>query len=381
MNLVVYIAALIFFLTAALIFRHPRSAPRNPLTLPTCACICLGALTFFCAAPATLTAVNRFTGIPNAGAPLTYSALSAYSGSLLILLIHWRGGPPARVRRLVRACVAVYASLIVAIIVLFSLADAKTERLQDLDTYYANTRYMREMIVLYLAGHLASTVVMSLLCLRWARDEVTGLLRTGLRLILAGLVLDVFGFELTKLTAVVARWLGHDLDFLSTTVAPPAASLGALLCSAGFVLPRLVSALDNQRRSLAEYRSLEPLWREVRGVATVPKPQPSFRQLPRTRLHLLEVSIHDALLHLAAEFDGRVGQEAYQAAVDQGCTTRRARAASEAAMTLDAARRHSAAGNPSAATPGKYRLTSELTDLAAALAQVRLAEPQRAGDQ
>ncbi|MFF4749688.1 MAB_1171c family putative transporter [Streptomyces sp. NPDC002514] len=381
MSLVVYIAALVFFLAAVVIFRHPRTAPRNPLTLPTCASICLGALTFFCAAPTTLAAFNRFTGIPNAGAPLTYSALSAYSGSLLILLIHWRGGPPRQVRRMVRAGMAVYASLIITIIVLFFLADAGTERLQDLDTYYANTRYLREMIVLYLAGHLASTIMMSLLCLRWVRDEVTGLLRTGLRLILAGLTLDVTGFVCTKATAVVARWLGYDLDFLSTTVAPPAASLGALLCAAGFVLPGLVSAVAAQRRSLTEFRSLEPLWLEVRDVATVPKPQPSCWQLPRTRLHLLEVSIHDALLRLAAEFDDRVGEEAYQAAVEQGHTSRSARAASEAAMTVEAARRNSVDGDASTAHPAKYRLTSELLDLADALARVRLATPRQAREQ
>ncbi len=123
---------------------------------------------------------------------------------------------------------------------------------------------MREMIALYLMGHLASTIVLSAVCLKWARDEVTGLLRLGLRLILAGLLLDALGFTLAKVTAVVARWLGYDLDFLSTTVAPPAAALGALIYSAGFVLPRLGSAAAVERQSLATYRALRLLWSAVR---------------------------------------------------------------------------------------------------------------------
>ncbi|CAM5576270.1 Integral membrane protein OS=Streptomyces tendae OX=1932 GN=GUR47_10260 PE=4 SV=1 [Streptomyces tendae] len=152
MSIVVYLAAFVFGMTSVLLLRRPRRALRNPLAVSTCVSILLGALVFVCAAPATLARVNALTGIPNFGAPLTYGMICAYSCAVLVLLINWRGGPRALVRRLVLRCVAVYGVLVAAVVVLFALADARTERLTDLDTYYAGTPFMREMILLYLLG-------------------------------------------------------------------------------------------------------------------------------------------------------------------------------------------------------------------------------------
>jgi hypothetical protein len=377
MSLVVYLAALLL-VVAAMVIRRSRTTALTSLTVPTRATAFLGAVCFICAAPATLAAVNRVTGIPNVGAPLTYSSISAFSCSLIILLIHWRGGPARQIRRMVRISIAVYAMLIFAIIVLFSLADADTERLTDLDTYYANTPYMREMIVLYLLGHLASTIVLSVVCLKWARDEVTGLLRVGLRLILAGLLLDVLGFELTKVTAVVARWCGYNLDFLSTTVAPPAASLGALIYSAGFVLPRL-SAAASEKQSLVNYRALLPLWTAVKDVTTTPQAAPRWWQfwwqLPSRRLYLLEARIRDALLQLAAQVDQRVGETAYAAAVGRGESPDRARIAAEKAMITDGILRASGRIGGPADPPEKLRLTIDLVELANAVSGTQHAAP------
>lgn len=371
-SLVVYLAAGLLGLSAVVLLRRPRTAVRDPLTVSTSVSIILGSLVFVCSAPLTLAAVNRLTGVPNFGAPLTYGMLSAYSCSLLVLLVHWRGGPRELVRRLVLRSIAAYVPLVAAIVVLFTLGDAGTERLTDLDTYYANTPYVREMILLYLIGHTAATLAMCALCVKWSR-EVTGLLRTGLRLIMAGSLLDVVGFQLTKYTAVAARWYGHDLDVLSTKVAPPSASLGALLCSAGFVLPRLLPAAAAQLRGLRDYRRLEPLWSRVRFVSTAPKPPSGWWQSPRARLHWREVSIHDALLALAPYFDERVRARALDAAREAGRGAHEARIAAEAAMLADAAHRAAAREAPLAA-PSGYRLhatevsgTGGLVELAQAL--------------
>ncbi|MGW5372701.1 MAB_1171c family putative transporter [Streptomyces sp. NPDC004009] len=380
MSLVVYTAAFLLAL-AAMLLRRPRTTPRSPLTVATRATTFLAAVCFVWSAPVTLAAVNRATGIPNIGAPLTYGSISAFSCSLIILLIHWRGGPRERIRRMVRMTVAVYGTLVVAVVALFALADARTERLTDLDTYYANTPYMREMIVLYLVGHLTSTIVLSAVCLKWARDEVTGLLRVGLRLILAGLLVDTLGFTLTKVTAVAARWLGYDLDVLSTTVAPPAAALGALIYSAGFVLPRLASAAAAERQSLATYRALKPLWPAVQDVATAPRAEPTWWQLwwqlPSNRLYLLEANIRDALLQLTAHFDQRVGHTAYAAAVQRGERQDRARAASEEAMIMDGLRRASGKCAGPADPPEKFRITIDLVELANAVHRLHKAAPER----
>ncbi|MFE2422820.1 MAB_1171c family putative transporter [Streptomyces hokutonensis] len=377
MSLMVYLAAAVFLLSCTALLARPSNAPRDPLTVSTCAAIVLGSLGLICAAPTTLSAVNGLTGIPNFGAPLTYGMISAYSCSLLVLLIQWRGGSPARIRRMVLRSMAAYGALIVAIVVLFALADASTERLTDLDTYYANTPYMREMIVLYLLGHSAATLAMCSVCVTWAR-EVTGLLRTGLRLILVGTLLDVVGFQLAKYTAVVARWNGHDLDFLSTGLAPPMASLAALTCSAGFALPRLLPALRAHRRDLGALRGLGPLWTEVRFASLAPKPPSALWQLPRMRLHWREVSIHDGLLALAPYFDDRVRERTRDAALHEGRSAHEARVAAEAAMVADAARRAAAREKPFD-TPSTYRLyatevsdTCGLVELARALARSRL---------
>ncbi|MEU9404938.1 MAB_1171c family putative transporter [Streptomyces sp. NPDC048281] len=377
MSLVVYVAGAFFGLSCVVLLRRPLTAPRSPLTVSTCASILLGALVFVCSAPLTLSAVNRLTGIANFGAPLTYGMLSAYSCSLLVLLINWRGGPPARIRRLVLRSMAAYGALIAAIVVLFTLAGPRAERLTDLDTYYANTPYMREMIVLYLLGHSAATLVMCAVCVTWGR-EVTGLLRAGLRLILIGILLDVVGFQLAKYTALAARWSGHDLDFLSTSVAPPMASLGALMCSVGFVLPRLLPVAQACRRDLDELRGLGPLWSEVRFASLAPKPPIAVWQPPRVRLHWREVSIHDGLLALAPYFDDGVRERARGAALHAGRSAHEARVAAEAAMVSDAARRAAAHEEPRT-TPSTYRLyatevagTGGLVELAHALTRSRL---------
>ncbi|QOV38560.1 hypothetical protein IM697_09375 [Streptomyces ferrugineus] len=376
MSLVVYLAAAVLALSAAVLFRRPNTAVgkpsglRNALTVSTCVAIALGAVVFLCSAPMTLAAVNDLTGVPNFGAPLTYGLLSAYSCSLLILLINWRGGPRERVRRLVLRCIAVYGPLIVAIVVLFALADARVERLNDLDTYYANTPGMREMIVLYLLGHTAAIVAMTVVCVRWGR-EVTGLLRAGLWLIFVGALLDLVGFQLTKYTAVVARWTGHDLDFLSTRVAPPMAALAALTCSAGFVLPRLLPAAVGHWRGLRDYRRLDPLWLRVGFVSTAPKPPSAWWQSPAERLHCREVAIHDALLALAPYFDDRVRERALSAALAEGRSAHQARVAAEAAMLAAAARRAAAHEEP-LRTPSTGRLHA--TEVSGAGGLVELAQ-------
>src|SRR5690606_33794155 len=371
-SLLVYLGGLMFGLTSVLLARRPRAALRNPLTLSTWLAIVLGALVFVCAAPPTLAAVNDLTGIPNFGAPLTYGMLNAYSCAVLVLLINWRGGPRARVRRLVLRTVAAYGLLTAAIVALFALAGPDTERLTDLDTYYATTPYLREMILLYLLGHSAAMLALCLVCLKWGR-EVTGSLRTGLRLIVLGALLDLVGFQLAKYTAVVARWTGHDLEVLSPHIAPPMASLAALLCSAGFLLPRLLPPVLAHRRALVDHRRLEPLWALVGPASTTPGPPAASRLLPQERLQWREVAIHDALLALAPYFDHRLRERVRDAALAAGSTPHRARLTAEAAMLTEAARRAAARAEPPQGS-GTYRLhatevsgTGGLVELAQAL--------------
>ncbi|MFC7306531.1 MAB_1171c family putative transporter [Streptomyces monticola] len=304
----------------------------DPLLRSACWLLFVGGTVFFFAAPPTISTVNRITGVPNFSAPLTYCVLSAFSASCVLLIVNWRGGPPERTRRASHWCIGSYITVIVAIAVLFSLGDAPVERLRDLDTYYANTPFIREMIVVYLLAHSAAGVVVTVLCWRWQR-EVHGWLRAGLASIVTGYLLDLC-YDVCKMAAVGARWAGHDWDYLSTYVAPPFAAAAAIFVAAGFILPLTGQRLSENLRERAAYRQLGPLWKELRRVA--PHPASSIR-LPwwapvGLRLTQREADIHDGLLTLKPYVDRSVRTLAHDAATEAGADPEEAAAVAEAAV-------------------------------------------------
>ncbi|MFJ3222086.1 MAB_1171c family putative transporter [Streptomyces sp. NPDC086783] len=331
-----------FFIPAVLgglafLFRLPGLIrnPRDTLLWCVASLLLTACGVFFFASIPVIAAVNDLTGIPNFSGPLVYCVLTAYSGSCLVLLINWRGGPPDQVRRATRLCIALYSGICALLFVLFFLAGHTVERLRDLDTYFANTPYMREMIVLYLTAHAVSAIVMTTLCWRWSR-EVDGALRTGLYLMVPGILLTL-AYDALKFAAVGARWAGHDWDFLGTDIARPIAAAGAPLIAVGFGYPlvaqRLSSTLSDRRR----YRQLGLLWhvtRELTGAdrstAVPPWTSPGMRLLQRER------DIHDALLALNPYFDEAVRTRAHTDALATGKARQEADAAADAAMILAA---------------------------------------------
>ncbi|MFI1395426.1 MAB_1171c family putative transporter [Streptomyces sp. NPDC020681] len=322
----------------ALVFKLPGLLRdwRDPLLRSVCALLVLAASTFFFAAPPTIAEVNEITGISNFSGPLVYCILSAFSASCLVLLVNWRGGPPEETRQVSRRWMTAYGLVDVALILLFVLGEAPVERLRDLDTYYANTPYIREMVVLYLTAHIIAAIGMTVLCWRWSR-QVHGWLRTGLLSIVIGSLFNVsYGFS--KFTAVFARWAGQDWDALSTLLAPPLASLGALFCAVGFILPLIAQRLSDDWHTWATYRQLGTLWRELRTV--VPDGTPSVRiswwSAADLRVTQRESDIHDGMLHLDPYFDPALRAIAHQAAVDAGSDTQQAQAIADAAMVAAA---------------------------------------------
>ncbi|MET7617743.1 MAB_1171c family putative transporter [Streptomyces sp. NPDC005408] len=305
---------------------------RDPLLRSVSALLLVAVSVFFFAAPPTIAAVNRITGIPNFSAPLVYCILTAFSASCLVLVINWRGGPPEVTARSSRRVITAYSAVIVAMIVVFALGDAPVERLRDLDTYYANTPYMREMIVLYLVAHTTAAVVMTVLCRRWSL-RVHGWLRTGLVLIMTGYFLNL-GFDAVKYAAVSARWAGYNLDWLSTRVAPPLASASAIFIAAGFILPLAGQRFMDAWRTWSTYRKLGTLWRELRSAA--PKGTGSVRislwSSGNLRLTQREAFIHDGILALDPYFDHALRADSHAAALAAGADADLADAVAEAAM-------------------------------------------------
>ncbi len=309
---------------------------RNPLVRSVCFLVFTAAVCFFFAAPPTILAINDLTGVPNFSAPLVYGIVCAFSCACLVLIVNWRGGPAETVRRSTRRWLVGYAAAIVALPVFFALGDAPVERLRDLDTYYARTPFVREMIVTYLVAHLVSAVVTTTLCLRWAR-AVGDWLRVGLVVLVIGFVLNL-AFGIAKLTAVIARWTGRDWDFLSTTVAPPIAAAGALIVTVGFLLPLLGPRVSGVCGAWITYRRLGPLWRQLRAVQTDRSSLPRISRwaAPELRLTVRETVIHDELLRLQPHLDDHVRQRAREAALHGNASAEKADVVGVAAMVIAA---------------------------------------------
>ncbi|MEV5796745.1 MAB_1171c family putative transporter [Streptomyces collinus] len=343
-------------LTTALLIKLPTIVRlwRDPLLRAVGGLLMLACGVFVFCTPSTIAAVNRLTGVPNISAPWCYSLLTAFCGSCLLLIITWRNGlsdRSAATRRAMRWVISVYSGVVVALWVLFLLADAPAERLRDLDTYYATTPFMREEILLYLVAHAVACLITSRLIWNWVRTEgLDAWLRWGLKLLGAGYVLNLI-FDASKLTAVVTRWTGRNLDWLSTDLAPPVAALSAILIAVGFILPHAGQYLHDRWRVRLAHRELRPLYLLMRtaggeGVPFV------LRATPELRLTRRETFIRDVLLPLARHIDTSLGRRSYEAALGLGHPPERARALASAVSILDAVEAKSRGPEPSAATAG-----------------------------
>ncbi|QDQ15929.1 MAB_1171c family putative transporter [Streptomyces spectabilis] len=302
----------------------------DPFLRSVCALLVLSAAVFFFAAPPTIAAVNDSIGIVNFSAPLVYCVMSAFSAACLVLIIDWRGGRPEDIRRASLGWITAYGVVIVLLITLFVRGDAPVERLRDLDTYYANTPYIREMIVLYLVSHTVAAVVMTTLCWRWSM-RVHGWLRAGLVVIVIGYAGNL-AFGATKYAAVIARWNGADWDEWSTDYAPPPAAGGAMISAVGYVLPLVGQRLSDARHDRSAFRALGPLWHALRQDAPPPPVPMPWWSPSGLRLTQREAANHDGLLALTPRLDPAVHERARARALRAGAHTDEAEAIPQAAM-------------------------------------------------
>ncbi|MFF2211847.1 DUF6545 domain-containing protein [Streptomyces antibioticus] len=341
-------------LAAALAIKLPSIIRlwKDPMLRAVGGLLLLALAVFVFVAPSTIAGVNRLTGVPNISAPWVYSLLTAFGGACLLLIITWRNGlsdRSARTRRAMRWVIIGYSGVIAALWVLFALADVPVERLRDIDTYYANTPYMRELILLYLLAHTNSSLITNYLIWNWIRtDGLDAWLRWGLKFLGVGYALQL-AFDAAKLTALVARWNDRDLDWLSTAVAPPLACLAAILVAVGFILPHAGQYLHDRcrvRLALYELRPLYLLMRSVsgRGVPFVLRASAELRLIRR------ETFIRDTLLSLARFIDEDLRRRSYEAAVGLGFPAPRAKALAAAVTILAATSARNGPGTPDRAT-------------------------------
>ncbi|CAM5279618.1 MAB_1171c family putative transporter [Streptomyces griseorubiginosus] len=327
-------------LGAALAIKLPSIVKlwRDPLLRAVGGLLLFACAVFLFAAPSTIAWTNRVTGVPNIAAPWVYTLLTALCASWLLLVVHWRDGRSehhARIRRATRWVIWVYAAVVVVMWVLFALADVPVERIRDLDTYYADTPFMRELILLYLLAHTVASLITSGLVWNWIRT--TGLdawLRWGLRFLGVGFATNLL-FSAAKLTAVVARWTGHDLDWLNTNIAPAAACVAATLVAIGFIIPHAGQYLHERWLVRRRHRDLRALARLMRTVAGSREPL-ALRATAEMRLIRRETFIRDALLQLSRFIDEDLRVRAYDTALALGFERGRAQALAAAVTILDA---------------------------------------------
>ncbi|MER5372037.1 MAB_1171c family putative transporter [Streptomyces sp. NPDC002553] len=327
-------------LAAALAIKLPSILKlwRDPLLRAVGGLLVFACAVFVFAAPKTIAWTNRVTGVPNIAAPWVYSLLTALSASWLLLIIAWRNGRAERsaaTRRATRWVVSVYAGVVVALWVLFALADVPVEQIRDLDTYYAGTPFMREEILLYLTAHTVACSITARLIWNWIRtDGLDAWLRWGLRFLGVGYATNLL-FSAAKFTAVAARWTGHDLDWLNTNVAPSAACVAATFVAVGFIVPHAGQYLQERWLVRRRHRDLRPLSRLMREVTGDREPL-ALRATPELRLIRRETFIRDALLPLSRRLDEGLRGRAYEAALALGHDRGRAQALAAAVALLDA---------------------------------------------
>ncbi|MFC8360662.1 MAB_1171c family putative transporter [Streptomyces griseorubiginosus] len=327
-------------LGAALAIKLPSIVKlwRDPLLRAVGGLLLVACAVFVFAAPGTIAWLNRVTGVPNIAAPWVYSLITALSASWLLLVVHWRNGHPDRrevTRRATRWVVGLYTAVVVALWVLFACADVPVEQIRNLDTYYASTPFMREEILLYLTVHTAACLITARLIWTWIRtDGLDGWLRWGLRFMSVGYVTNL-AFSAAKFTAIVARWTGHDLDWLNTNIAPSAASIGATMVATGVIVPHAGQYLQERWLLRRRRRELRPLARLLRAVPGTREPL-SLQATPEIRLIRRETYIRDALLQLARHLDEDLRRRSYEAALALGAEPGRARALAAAVTILDA---------------------------------------------
>jgi hypothetical protein len=312
-GIVFYIPGVLLLLAAGLKLSGGTGVWRDSLIASSSAILLVGSAVCVLSAPPTIRYVNDATGVANFSAPLVYTGMTALSAGYLILMISWKGGPPETQQHSARLVLGVYGLVIAGIWVLFALADVPVERAQDLDTYYANTPYMREMILLYMVAHTAATVALAVMSVSWLR-EVHGVTRTGLVLLVVGLTFDA-GYQIAKYTAMAARWEGADWDFLSTDVSPPLVMLAGITCACGFAIPRIGPPTVDNLRAWRRYRLLKPLWAELQALRAPTEGIIRWWDPPVVRLARQEIAIWDGVLACSPYLDDQVRMTAYAEAV------------------------------------------------------------------
>ncbi|MFE1883094.1 MAB_1171c family putative transporter [Streptomyces diastatochromogenes] len=325
-------------LAVAFVIKLPllRRAWQDPILRATALLLGIGAVVFASLPPGNLHRINEITGIPNFAGLWVYSLLTAYCGACLWLIITWREPPSAVRRRRTRTVRMVYSAIILGLWTTFLLGDHQVERLRDLDTYYANTPWMREFALLYLVAHMVSAVVAAGILWAWFKEVEDTWLRRAVVFLQVAYALGLI-FDVAKLAAIGARWSGRDWDWLSTYVAPPFAIAEAGLVAVGFIAGQAGPVVEERRALVRTHRRLKPLWQAMLTVTPPSAPATGRVSGAALRLELRRAAINDGLLKLSPHLNATRRHRAHRSATAAGFPDSAARGIAGAVDILVAA--------------------------------------------
>ncbi|MEU6406016.1 MAB_1171c family putative transporter [Streptomyces sp. NPDC046985] len=365
-------------LAVALVLKGPTvvRAWRDPDVRATTLLLTWATAVMVVITPINIERLNAWSKIPNLSAPWAYSFLTAFCATALTMIMRWREEPSERRRRRMIRIYWIYGGIIAGLWATFFLADASEIRIYDLDTYYANTPWMREHILLYLVAHMVSGLVAVSMLRQWSPEVTHRWLKAGVVCLQVGFGSGLF-FDAAKLVAVVARWTGHDLDVLSTNAAPPFAMMEGIMVACGFIVPQAGPIVQRWGRDRRDFWCLRPLWRALR-VTKASAATARFGLWTPLSLRLMQRQqrIHDALRLLGPYFDQDLYRRAYTSAA-LGHAEDRARGiagalALQAAVSAYETNTLTTTGDQT--TPGGGEVAAHIDAVARALHRPRLLE-------
>ncbi|PPK71374.1 hypothetical protein V5P93_003239 [Actinokineospora auranticolor] len=328
----------------SLLFKLPAlSRPgRGPAAVAVALFFLFMGLTFTISDPRVWALVDRSAGVPNLSLLLSQGSVIGVAATQLAALTFW-AHDAEHARPMVRRQVVGFGAVVVAMAVLFALADLTEEDTTTAAIRFAGKGLYSVYLMLYVTAFAVTEAVLVSRCVRHARALEGPWLRRGLRMAAIGATGGLL-YSAARYADVIAAPLGLDPQRWEF-VARLGAGLGGILTLIGWSVPGWgpqVSALRVRMRDYRRHNDLYPLW------AALSEANPDLvldRQAPRRavrdldfRLHRRVVEIRDGIRWLQPYQDPSVVEAATARGREAGLAGADLRASVEAAAIAAALR-------------------------------------------
>jgi hypothetical protein len=296
-----------------------RRTPGDPALWALCAVHGFSALSFTLSTPAVWLAVDRLTGIADSAALLAQSCVMGLIAAQCVLFDRMVL-TPGRARRNMLRHLLVLCGVVAALAVLFSRLSSSGEHPRDFTVHYAGDADYRRYLLLYSAVFMAGEVLVTVLCLRFARRVNRLWLRRGLRVTAVGSALSL-GYGVVRFANGVCGCVAQNPS-LAERAAWLCGGIGGLLAQTGWTLPGWGPLLTQARRAARgymHYQRLHPLWLAlVRSRPDIALEEGRFSRLwslltvrnIEFRLYRRAIEIRDGQLALRESLDAEVAERA-----------------------------------------------------------------------